>query len=1020
MPDTQTLEHPSSLSADNIQDNESEEDLQALLGIDDDIDHRITTPQLLLQDVITNPGRYHPALRPHIAGLLIRSGLEEEVSAHQDLFQNQVVDIHHEDAATSLQKDIPDSEQPTGTENGQLDDNQDEEDDFEDEDIYEPDHGVDGEDNEVIHDSEMEEPNHYHEMDDNDEEDDFLLETVEDDNDNWDDDDWDPYTDGPLPDVNEDLSLVPDHYPFNNHDLLDVEEDLKIYDLPNHDGRYTADETKVLVDFLSPKQIAVFINKFESLPSEIAYNIINSGYPGVVLGHHETFPNLKLDREFAKLLFSKGYFEPVLDDIDTFTDVAADADLAREIFFDTESALASNIICKYIDKFSGLDRDIAEKLIRNCTNYHGFNNILLHLDRFNIQADDSLARMFMEQSGDEENSIRIYKIESLLRNLGVFSGLSADIAEDLLSADAETAEDLMRVGPSWVTKIRNNLFRFHGFSEQQLEKISALTNEKLREFPGGTNRAEQYRWYADFAYQNMGIGWRKTTIGQIIALRIEQVPGENNLHDASQWLSEFRIPEKGYDASRIEALRSTHSDWTPEQILEATEVTYKDPALEEALLIKLCTVPSELRSRLNIPSKGPKLDMLFTHPAERYIYSLIAENLHDNSLFNDDGTALNALAKTKFDAFFEQYEAAGAGKGAHDSTQLQRDELWGIIDELAYHVFNYQGNWWLPQSYNFRRYHTDDYLDHEDRVINNLGLNTHITGIISQLQQYGRNRQAYIDDTQGWLLRHATAPNKHLTKAWGDRPMALANGVKDSLSSVLTWQQENSFRFIVNGMNDNLLPKDITKDELLGDRWTTWRNELLRVMSANNAISAIVRAKRWMAEAGGQQKVVPAMVIKLKEAEPDSKSYHFEILAADDPRGFTIGEDTGCCMTINGVSESCIKEGYINPNAGFLAFYDTDGRLAAQSFFYVNPSSPDTVVLDNIETNKGRDLRKLIDLYKKGWQEYISKHTELSLRNVHIGEGYTDADIWHLPSVIPIPPLNNKVYTDAERQRKLI
>ncbi|MGH7195687.1 MAG: hypothetical protein ACREGA_02810 [Candidatus Saccharimonadales bacterium] len=250
--------------------------------------------------------------------------------------------------------------------------------------------------------------------------------------------------------------------------------------------------------------------------------------------------------------------------------------------------------------------------------------------------------------------------------------------------------------------------------------------------------------------------------------------------------------------------------------------------------------------------------------------------------------------------------------------------------------------------------------------------------------------------------------------------MALANGVKDSLSAVLLWQQENAFRITVDSMAEALLPEGISKDELLSERWQKWRSELGRVQSVNNTIKAIGKAKRWLAKAEGQPKVVPADSINVKADEADVKSYRFEVLAGDDPRGFTIGEDTGCCMTINGVSNSCIKAGYKNPDAGFMALYALNGSLAAQSFMYVNPKYPDVLVLDNIEVNEGRDIGKITELYKKAWQQYLEEHPDLAIKNVHIGEGYTYVNISHLPKADAVPPINENIYTDAERQRKLI
>ena len=125
---------------------------------------------------------------------------------------------------------------------------------------------------------------------------------------------------------------------------------------------------------------------------------------------------------------------------------------------------------------------------------------------------------------------------------------------------------------------------------------------------------------------------------------------------------------------------------------------------------------------------------------------------------------------------------------------------------------------------------------------------------------------------------------------------------------------------------------------------------------------------------------------------------------------------------MRGESASCIKAGYTHSNAGFMTMYTPAGGLAAQSFWYVHPDHPDTIVLDNIETNKGRDLRKVLDVYKSGLQTLLksSDFSGLGITKVHLGEAYTDADFTELQSVTPIPRLNDSVYTDAQLQRLLL
>ncbi|MGH7195688.1 MAG: hypothetical protein ACREGA_02815 [Candidatus Saccharimonadales bacterium] len=290
-----------------------------------------------------------------------------------------------------------------------------------------------------------------------------------------------------------------------------------------------------------------------------------------------------------------------------------------------------------------------------------------------------------------------------------------------------------------VRGVRNNLHRFHGFSEGQLAKLGEKFGEPIREFPQDQNRRVQYEWYADFAYQDMGDGWLKAAIGQIIGLRLEQVADEDDLHDASQWLSEFKVPEKDYDASRIQALAAGSPDLPPEELLAKAEVNNQDPKLEQNLLKQIYQAAPELRARLNLPSKDQKLDTLFTDHASRYVYSLMARNLGNAELFDQANGSLLELAEKSFDEYYSKFITERRGKGQQTVGKTPKDELWQGIQEYLVNL-----NQQLP----------------EDAGA--------ITESISQLLEIGHNRQTYIDDTQSWLLRHATAPSAKLVKAWGD------------------------------------------------------------------------------------------------------------------------------------------------------------------------------------------------------------------------------------------------------------
>ncbi len=84
----------------------------------------------------------------------------------------------------------------------------------------------------------------------------------------------------------------------------------------------------------------------------------------------------------------------------------------------------------------------------------------------------------------------------------------------------------------------------------------------------------------------------------------------------------------------------------------------------------------------------------------------------------------------------------------------------------------------------------------------------------------------------------------------------------------------------------------------------------------------------------------------------------FRVLAKDDPLGFVIGDITNCCQHIGGAGDSCVRDGYTNPHAGFLVFEealrDENGaptgqkRILGQAYVWYDPKTQ-TVCYDNIE-----------------------------------------------------------------------
>ncbi|MBQ6154626.1 hypothetical protein IJJ27_03160, partial [bacterium] len=267
-------------------------------------------------------------------------------------------------------------------------------------------------------------------------------------------------------------------------------------------------------------------------------------------------------------------------------------------------------------------------------------------------------------------------------------------------------------------------------------------------------------------------------------------------------------------------------------------------------------------------------------------------------------------------------------------------------------------------------------------------------------------------------------PSLTITKAWGDRALALANGTDDKASEIISWQRRNALLIAVQKNPELLTRYNLTSRELKS-AYKSFTEELSRVYN----VETILRGVWLYKQNANPEKNMPAKRIELTlndekiDKSRKRKKFTGEILAHDDPRGETIGYDTGCCMTIDGVSESCIASGYSDKEAGFFALYDPDGQLMAQSYFYINPKHPDVVIMDNIEANEGRDFDKILKLYQQFFREYFLEqfagNPDWQVRQVNIGEGYTDVNLQGLVVTESIANSHSGVYSDARNQRLL-
>ena len=268
-----------------------------------------------------------------------------------------------------------------------------------------------------------------------------------------------------------------------------------------------------------------------------------------------------------------------------------------------------------------------------------------------------------------------------------------------------------------------------------------------------------------------------------------------------------------------------------------------------------------------------------------------------------------------------------------------------------------------------------------------------------------KRKKSYNSVAQKWLINYVATPAETLILAWENRDAALADGCRDNPGALVQWAKVNAIKRLFAEYGQSLdLSKEVDLCKL------AFLTETVRCTSPEKTL----RIWRVIEASHNTESLFRPVKIDL------GNGYSGEIFRKDDPRGTTIGADTGCCMSVGGASESCIIAGYTDPRYGFFALYH-EGKLAAQSLIYINPeASSDTLVCDNIEACAGRDPRKITEYYKKFFAAYAPKNSTI-ISKVHIGMGYGDGG-HELPLVPDLDIIQTAlpIYTDANTTQRLL
>lgn len=278
---------------------------------------------------------------------------------------------------------------------------------------------------------------------------------------------------------------------------------------------------------------------------------------------------------------------------------------------------------------------------------------------------------------------------------------------------------------------------------------------------------------------------------------------------------------------------------------------------------------------------------------------------------------------------------------------------------------------------------------------------------LHNLRKLAECRKAYNHDAQAWVQTHGTTPREKLVKAWMARRGALRDGTLDNPNAILAWERTNGIKQTYMEMEDEgTLPPNVTLEALEENQG--FINELSRFYDRQTTIRAL--GDFLYAEPHRtQESFFPAAAVEL------SGGSRMEVFAKDDPRILTIGEETRCCMTPVGEAKSCVRAAYTYPDVSIMALYDPDGNVAAHSVMFVNVGHRlPTIVVDNIETNEGRDRDRVLALYQEFFAEYLQRDEMGTFDTVNLGVRRDEHYATQLKAVDSITPVID--YSDAKEQ----
>lgn len=157
--------------------------------------------------------------------------------------------------------------------------------------------------------------------------------------------------------------------------------------------------------------------------------------------------------------------------------------------------------------------------------------------------------------------------------------------------------------------------------------------------------------------------------------------------------------------------------------------------------------------------------------------------------------------------------------------------------------------------------------------------------------------------------------------------------------------------------------------------WSVFENYMIQVASRKQVVEVDARLQKkgfaWK-----------DLRVELPMTSIEHDGTTIRMLDAQDPTALSLGEITSCCQRLNGVGESCMFEGLVNPLSGFLVF-EREGSIIAQAWVW--QSKEDVLVLDNIEFANFRGVKSI----KSALEVWLQASP---FDNVQVGQAYMEIE----------------------------